>query len=43
MAETSNDRIIYLDDILGQEGYSAIEHHDGKSLSLVNRDAFTLA
>lgn len=30
MAETSNDRIIYLDDILGEEGYSEIEHHDGK-------------
>ncbi|WWC88224.1 uncharacterized protein L201_003129 [Kwoniella dendrophila CBS 6074] len=29
MAETSNDRIIYLDDILGEEGVDAIEHKDG--------------
>ncbi|WRT66029.1 uncharacterized protein IL334_002980 [Kwoniella shivajii] len=29
MAETSNDRVIYLDDILGDEGVDAIEHKDG--------------
>ncbi|WWD05374.1 hypothetical protein V865_003448 [Kwoniella europaea PYCC6329] len=29
MAETSNDRIIYLDDILGEQGVDAIEHKDG--------------
>ena len=35
MAETSNDRIIYLDDLLGEEGFSAIEHHDGQSSRLL--------
>ncbi|KAK8865583.1 hypothetical protein IAR55_000727 [Kwoniella newhampshirensis] len=29
MASTSNERIIYLDDILGQDGFDAIEHKDG--------------
>nr|XP_031857489.1 uncharacterized protein CI109_007108 [Kwoniella shandongensis]KAA5524561.1 hypothetical protein CI109_007108 [Kwoniella shandongensis] len=29
MASTSNERIIYLDDILGQDGVDAIEHKDG--------------
>ncbi|WWC60675.1 uncharacterized protein I303_103250 [Kwoniella dejecticola CBS 10117] len=29
MAETSNDRMIYLDDILGEDGVNAIEHEDG--------------
>ncbi|KAK6907832.1 hypothetical protein I203_101833 [Kwoniella mangroviensis CBS 8507] len=29
MAETSNDRIIYLDDILGEQGVDVIEHKDG--------------
>ncbi|WVR05549.1 hypothetical protein IAU60_002568 [Kwoniella sp. DSM 27419] len=29
MTETSNERMIYLDDILGEDGIAAIEHKDG--------------
>lgn len=31
MTSTSNERIIYLDDILGEDGVEAIEHKDGMS------------
>lgn len=31
MTSTSNVRIIYLDDILGDDGVEAIEHKDGMS------------
>lgn len=31
MTSTSNERIIYLDDILGDDGVEAIEHKDGMS------------
>lgn len=30
MASTSNMQLVYLDDILGEEGYAAIEHKDGE-------------
>lgn len=30
MTDTSNVRLIYLDDILGNDGVNAIEHEDGK-------------
>jgi hypothetical protein len=30
--ETRNNRLIFLDDILGPEGFAAIEHNDGSSL-----------
>ena len=29
MTTTTNERLIWLDDILGEEGYAAIEHRDG--------------
>lgn len=29
MAETSDDRLIFLDDILGEDGYKAIAHNEG--------------
>lgn len=31
MTSTANERLIFLDDILGQEAYEAIEHRDGGS------------
>ena len=30
MTDTSHPELVYLDDILGEEGYSFIEHEDGK-------------
>jgi hypothetical protein len=30
MASTSNQQLVFLDDILGEEGYAAIEHKDGQ-------------
>jgi len=29
MTSTHNERLIFLDDILGEDGYAAIEHRDG--------------
>lgn len=29
MAETSNERIVYLDEVLGKDGFAAIEHKEG--------------
>ena len=29
MTETSNERIVYLDEVLGKDGFEAIEHKDG--------------
>ncbi len=29
MTSTSNMRLVYLDDILGEEGYNGIEHKEG--------------
>jgi hypothetical protein len=34
MTGTANERLIYLDDILGEVGYGDIEHRDGKALSV---------
>lgn len=30
MTSTSNERVIYLDTILGEDGWNAIEHKEGK-------------
>jgi len=30
MTSTANERLVYLDDILGEEGYKDIEHKDGE-------------
>jgi hypothetical protein len=32
MTSTANERLIYIDDILGEKGYNDIEHRDGESL-----------
>ena len=34
MTSTANERLIYLDDVLGEEAYGNIEHRDGASYSL---------
>lgn len=31
MSSTSDDRLIFLDDIIGKDGMEAIEHRDGRS------------
>jgi hypothetical protein len=31
MTSTANERLIWLDDILGEEAYANIEHRDGES------------
>lgn len=30
MTSTSNERLVYLDDVLGEDGFKAIEHKEGK-------------
>ena len=30
MTDTSHPELVYMDDILGEEGYSYIEHEDGE-------------
>ena len=30
VTETSDDRLIFLDDILGEDGYKAITHNEGE-------------
>lgn len=32
MADTTNPKLIYLDDILGEDGVNKIDHEDGTSL-----------
>jgi len=39
MTSTANERLIYLDDVLGEEAYGNIEHRDGGSSSLTRAEA----
>jgi predicted AlkP superfamily pyrophosphatase or phosphodiesterase len=35
MVDTSNVRLVYLDDILGEDGMEAIKHEDGEAVSII--------
>jgi hypothetical protein len=37
MTSTSNERIAYLDDMLGDDGFKGITHKEGMSLSRLTR------
>ena len=37
MAATSNDRLIFLDDILGEDGFDTIEWRDGEPFHDLDR------
>lgn len=37
MTDTSHPELLYIDDILGEEGWRAVEHEDGEPLSHLRR------